>query len=113
MPYYGEKLKQKLFEFSSEDLRPYFPLDNVLAGCFEHFSKLFDLEFKPTENYELWHEDVKVFELFEKSTGDFVGTLFGDFFPRPGKKDGAWMTAYRGQGLYKGNVAGPAAGQAQ
>ena len=107
MPYYGEKLKQKLFEFSSEDLRPYFPLDNVLSGCFEHFSKLFDLEFKPAENYELWHEDVKVFELFEKSTGDFVGTLFGDFFPRTGKKDGAWMTAYRGQGLYNGKVERP------
>ncbi len=105
--YYSEKLKQKLFEFSSEDLRPYFPLDKVLNGCFEHFSKLFDLEFKPAEGYELWHEDVKVFELFEKNTGDFVGTLFGDFFPRTGKKDGAWMTAYRGQGLYNGNVERP------
>ena len=105
--YYGEKLKQELFEFSSEDLRPYFPLDTVLEGCFEHFSKLFDLEFKEAQNYDTWHEDVKAFELFEKSTGSFVGTLYGDFFPRSGKKDGAWMTAYRGQGLFHGKVERP------
>ena len=88
-------------------MRPYFPLDNVLTGCFDHFSKLFDLEFKPASGYQTWHEDVKAFELFEKSTGDFVGTLFGDFFPRTGKKQGAWMTAYRGQGLYNGKVERP------
>jgi peptidyl-dipeptidase Dcp len=105
--YYAEKLKQELFHFSSEDLRPYFPLDNVLKGCFDHFSKLFNLEFKPAKGYETWHEDVKTFELFEKNTGNFVGTLFGDFFPRIGKKDGAWMTAYRGQGLYNGQIERP------
>lgn len=105
--YYSEKLKQKLFEFSSEDLRPYFPLDNVLKGCFDHFSKLFDLDFREASGYQLWHKDVKVFELFEKSTGDFVGTLYGDFFPREGKKNGAWMTAYRGQGLFNGKVERP------
>ncbi|MEM7651293.1 MAG: M3 family metallopeptidase [Pseudomonadota bacterium] len=105
--YYSEKLKQKLFNFSSEDLRPYFPLDNVLEGCFEHFSKLFDLEFRAAEGYQTWHKDVKTFELFEKSSGDFIGTLYGDFFPREGKKQGAWMTAYRGQGLYNGNVERP------
>ena len=105
--YYSEKLKQKLFEFSSEDLRPYFPLDKVLSGCFDHFSALFDLEFKEAQGYDKWHEDVKVFELYEKNSGDFVGTLYGDFFPRSGKKDGAWMTAYRGQGLYNGKVERP------
>ena len=104
--YYSEKLKQKLFEFSSEDLRPYFPLDNVLSGCFDHFSKLFDLEFREAKGYQTWHEDVKTFEVYEKS-GDFIGTLYGDFFPRTGKKQGAWMTAYRGQGLYNGKVERP------
>ena len=105
--YYSEKLKQKLFEFSSEDLRPYFPLETVLKGCFDHFSKLFDLEFKEAEGYQTWHEDVKAFELFDKSSGDFVGTLYGDFFPREGKKTGAWMTAYRGQGLFNGKIERP------
>jgi peptidyl-dipeptidase Dcp len=105
--YYSEKLKQKLFEFSSEDLRPYFPLNNVLKGCFDHFSKLFNLEFKPAKGYQLWHKDVQVFEVFEADGGDFIGTLFADFFPRTGKKSGAWMTAYRGQGLYNGKVERP------
>ena len=106
--YYSEKLKQKLFDFSSEDLRPYFPLDKVLSGCFEHFSKLFGLEFREaTGKYQRWHEDVKIFELYDKETQNFIGTLFGDFFPRTGKKNGAWMTAYRGQGLFKGKVERP------
>jgi peptidyl-dipeptidase Dcp len=105
--YYSEKLKQKLFDFSSEDLRPYFPLDNVLEGCFDHFAKLFNLEFRAGKGYETWHEDVQTFELYNSDNGDFIGTLFADFFPRTGKKQGAWMTAYRGQGLYNGNVERP------
>ncbi len=105
--YYSEKLKHKLFDFSSEDFRPYLPLNNVLKGCFDHFSKLFNLEFKAGEGYETWHKDVQVFELFDKKSGDFIGTLFADFFPRTGKKQGAWMTAYRGQGLYNNKIERP------
>lgn len=105
--YYAEKLKHKLFDFSSEDFRPYLPLERVLKGCFEHFSRLFGLEFKPAQGYEVWHRDVQVFELFEKDGGAFVGTLFADFFPRKGKKDGAWMTSYREQGLFGGHVERP------
>ena len=49
--YYAEKLKQKLFQFSSEDLRPFFRLEKVMDGCFEHFSRLFNLRFEPSEDY--------------------------------------------------------------
>jgi len=104
--YYSEKLKQKLFEFSSEDLRPYFPLEPVLSGCFDHFSKLFGLTFKENTDYETWHEDVKSFDLTDTS-GNFVGTLYADFFPRTGKKQGAWKTAYRNQGLFNGKIERP------
>lgn len=104
--YYSEKLKQKLYQFSSEDLRPYFPLDPVLSGCFEHFSKLFGLTFKENSAYETWHKDVQSFDLTDKS-GNFVGTLFADFFPRAGKKQGAWKTAYRNQGLFNGQIERP------
>ncbi len=104
--YYSEKLKQKLFEFSSEDLRPYFPLESVLSGCFDHFSKLFGINFKETSSYETWHEDVKAFDLTDKD-GDFVGTLYADFFPRTGKKQGAWKTSYRNQGLFNGKIERP------
>jgi peptidyl-dipeptidase Dcp len=105
--YYGEKLKQKLFAFSSEDFRPYLPLDAVLKGCFEHFTKLFDLQFTVNNAYPLWHEDVKAFDVTEASTGRFIGTLYGDFHPRKGKKPGAWKTGYRSQGLYRGEIVRP------
>jgi len=105
--YYSEKLKEKLFEFSSEELRPYFPLENVLTGCFTHFEKLFGLRFKPSDAYPVWHKDVKAFEVYDARNDEFVGLFYGDFFPRKGKKSGAWMTAYRAQGLYRGALECP------
>ena len=50
---------------------------------------------------------MRVFELFDKDSGDFIGTLYGDFFPRTGKKDGAWKTAFRNQGLFRGQIERP------
>lgn len=105
--YYAEKLKQKLFDFSSEDLRPYYPLQNVLKGCFEHFSKLFGLRFEINDRYPVWHKDVTAYDLFDDRDGRFIGTLYADFHPRSGKKDGAWMTSYRSQGLYAGKIERP------
>lgn len=105
--FYAEKLKQKLYEFSSEDLRPYFPLNKVLSGCFEHFAKLFGMKFTENKDYPVWHEDVKAFDVTDKDTGEFIGTLYGDFHPRTGKRSGAWKTAYRNQGLFNGKVERP------
>ncbi|MGQ0526893.1 MAG: M3 family metallopeptidase [Alphaproteobacteria bacterium] len=105
--YYSEKLKENLFHFSSEDLRPYFPLEKVLKGCFEHFSKLFNISFEPSKAYPTWHKDVQAFDVKNIKDGSFVGTLYADFYPREGKKDGAWMTAFRTQGLYRGKVERP------
>ena len=104
--YYAEKLKQEKFQFSSEDFRPYLRLDNVLQGCFTHFTKLFGLTFKASTDYPTWHKDVKAFELYD-ANDDFIGTLYGDFHPREGKKQGAWKTSYRNQGLYKGKIERP------
>ena len=105
--YYSEKLKQKLFDYSSEDFRPYFQLEKVLDGVFGHFSKLFDLDFRASDKYEVWHDDVKSYEVFEKSSDKFVGVLYADFHPRTGKKDGAWKTSYRDQGLCQGEIKNP------
>lgn len=104
--YYSEKLKQELFHFSSEDLRPYFQLEKVLDGVFTHFSKLFGLEFKEAPQYPVWDNDVKAFEVHDDK-GGFVGLFYADFFPRKGKKPGAWKTSYRDQGLYKGKIERP------
>ncbi len=105
--YYAEKLKQKLFEFTSEDFRPYYQLDKVLDGCFDHFSKLFGLKFVSSTEYPVWHKDVKVFDVYNESDDSFVGTLYGDFHPRSGKNQGAWKTSYRDQGLFRGQIERP------
>jgi len=107
--YYGEKRKEKLFDFSCEDFRPYFPIAKVLSGTFDHFSKLFGLTFTENKAYDVWHDDVKAFDVEDKS-GRFIGTLYADFYPRSGKKPGAWMTPYRSQGLYQGKVERPIIG---
>ncbi|MCF8495432.1 MAG: M3 family metallopeptidase [Alphaproteobacteria bacterium] len=105
--YYSEKLKEKLFAFSSEDFRPYFQLDKVLEGCFQHFSKLFNLRFKPSDAYAVWHKDVKAFDVWDLTDESFVGTLYADFHPREGKSPGAWKTSYRNQGLFEGKIERP------
>ncbi|MDD3019411.1 MAG: M3 family metallopeptidase [Alphaproteobacteria bacterium] len=105
--YFSEKLKEKLYHFSDEDLRPYFPLDRVLKGTFDHFSKLFGLVFTPAPDLPTWHKDVTAYEVTDKLTGKFIGTFYTDFYPRVGKKPGAWMTSYRDQGLFHGKVEGP------
>lgn len=105
--YYGEKLKHKLFDFTSEDFRPYYQLDKVLKGCFDHFSKLFGLKFEETNKYPVWNSDVKSFDVMRIEDNAFIGTLYGDFFPRTGKNQGAWKTSYREQGLFHGRVERP------
>ncbi len=105
--YYSEKLRESLYHFSDEDLRPYFPLDRVLEGTFSHFSKLFGLVFKPAPDLPTWHKDVTAYEVFDRDSDQFIGTFYADFYPRTGKKPGAWMTSYRDQGLYLGKVEGP------
>ncbi len=105
--YYSEKLKQKLFNFTSEDFRPYYQLDRVLDGCFNHFSKLFGLKFVQSDKYPTWHKDVKTFEVFNEGDNRFIGTLYGDFHPRSGKNQGAWKTSYRDQGLFHGKIERP------
>jgi len=105
--YYSEKLKEKLFAFSSEDLRPYFPLEPVLEGTFKHFSKLFGIKFTPSDKYPVWHDDVVTYDVTDEKTGDFMGVFYADFYPRKGKKPGAWMTSYREQGTYTEGMKRP------
>lgn len=92
--YYAEKLKQAKFDLSDEVLKPYFELNSVLNGVFEISNRLFGISFEPTNEIETYHEDVKVFEV-KNSENDVVGIFYADFFPRPGKRAGAWMTTYR------------------
>jgi peptidyl-dipeptidase Dcp len=105
--YYSEKLKEKKYAFNQEELRPYFKLENVIEGAFEHARRLYDLNFKELHNIEVYHPEVKVFEVTEKSTGKYIGLFYTDFFPRETKRGGAWMTSYRDQGYIMGQLHRP------
>jgi len=105
--FYSEKLKTEKYAFNSEELRPYFSLDKVVQGAFEHATKLYDLQFKQNTKISTYHPDVKTYEVYDSSTGDFVGIFYTDFFPRETKKNGAWMTSYFEQGFFGGKLKRP------
>jgi len=88
--YYSEKLKQQLFDFSDESLRPYFPLDKVLNGLFEVVKRLFGMQVIPAEHPQLWHEDVQFFEIRDKDE-QRRGWFYLDLYAREHKRGGAWM----------------------
>ena len=92
----SEKLKQALLELDEREIKPYFPLEKVKTGVFEIANKLYGLHFKKNSALEVYHCDVEVYEVFNRE-GKFHALLYTDFFPRPGKRNGAWMTSYRGQ----------------
>jgi peptidyl-dipeptidase Dcp len=104
--YYSEKLKEQKYSFNEEELRPYFKLENVIEGVFEHSRKLFGLNFKLTTDTPTYHPEVKTFEVYD-SNNEYVGLFYMDFFPRETKKGGAWMTNYREQGLWSNVVRRP------
>lgn len=105
--FYSEKLKEQKYAFNEEELRPYFKLENVVDGVFEHARKLFGLTFKQVTDIPVYHQDVKTFEVYNEKTNDYIGLFYMDFFPRETKKGGAWMTNYREQGLWSDKVQRP------
>ncbi|WP_074409027.1 M3 family metallopeptidase [Aquimarina megaterium] len=94
--YYSEKLKQKLFDLDDEKLKPYFKLENVIDGVFTVAYKLFGLQFKEINDVDTYHEEVKTYRVTD-TEGNFVSLFYADFHPRPGKRNGAWMTSYKSQ----------------
>ena len=99
--YYSEKLKQKLFSLDDEQLKPYFKLENVIEGAFIVAEKLFGLTFRQVDTIDTYHEDVKTYEVYDES--DILVSLFyADFHPRKGKRNGAWMTSFKGQQVKNG-----------
>ena len=94
--YYAEKLKQKKFQLDDEQLKPYFKLENVLQGAFEIAGKLFGLRFSEVQTIDKYHKDVQTFEV-KDDEDNFIAVFYADFFPRKGKRNGAWMTSFKPQ----------------
>lgn len=94
--YYAEKVKKAKYDLDEEMLRPYFKLENVLQGAFDVATRLYGLQFEERTNLPIYHPDVSVFEM-KGASGQHVGILFVDYFPRASKRGGAWMGEFRQQ----------------
>ncbi|MCH7402985.1 M3 family metallopeptidase [Belliella kenyensis] len=94
--YYAEKLKKQKYDVDDELLRPYFQLEKVTQGVFETARKLFGITFKKSDEIQVYHDDVTAYEVLDEND-NHLAVFYADFFPRPGKRNGAWMTSYRGQ----------------
>jgi len=104
--YYAEKLKQERFNLDDEKLRPYFKLENVLNGVFEISHRLYGLNFKEINTIDKYHPEVQTFEVSD-DTGELIAIFYADFFPRKGKRNGAWMTSYKSQYIKDGQQERP------
>lgn len=94
--YYSNKHRAKIHNFDEEALRPYFELNNVINGVFGLATRLYGLQFTENKNIEVYHPDVKAFDVTDQD-GNFVGVIYTDFFPRASKRPGAWMTNFKEQ----------------
>ena len=92
--YVMEDLRRQRYDIDDETLRPYFPLPRVLQGLFEIVRRTFGFRIEERANPEVWHEDVRYFELFDEADGTLVGAFYSDWFPRTEKRQGAWMNHF-------------------
>jgi peptidyl-dipeptidase Dcp len=104
--YWSEKLKKATLNLDDNLLKPYFKIENVLAGVFDISAKLYGLSFTKNADIATYHEDVDAYEVYDKD-GQFLSLLYTDFFPRAGKRAGAWMTSYRSMYSLEGQVVRP------
>ncbi|WP_153448013.1 oligopeptidase A [Vibrio algicola] len=109
--YYSEKQKQKLFQISDEELRPYFPESKVVSGLFEVLSRVFGMTVTEKQDIEIWHESVRFFEI-KDSQGQLRGSFYLDLYAREHKRGGAWMDdcrVRRSLSDKQGNIQSPVA----
>ncbi len=104
--YYSEKLKQQKFEIDDDALKPYFSLDKVVTGAFAVAERLYGLKFTELSTIDKYHPDVQTFEV-KDGNGNHLSVLYADFFPRKGKRNGAWMTSFRSQKVKNGKNIRP------
>ena len=118
--YYSEKVRAAEYDLDETEIKPYLPLDRMIEAAFYTATQLFGVTFKERTDVPVYHSDVRAFEVTDKS-GRHVGLFYGDYYARPSKRSGAWMSAYRRQDKLDGerrpiivnvmNFAKPGAGE--
>ena len=98
--YYTEKLRKEKYNLEEDEIKPYFKLENVREGAFAVANKLYGITLTKLDGIPVYHPDVEVFEV-KDADGSHMGIFYVDYFPRPGKSGGAWMSNYREQ---KGDI---------
>ncbi|MCX6334860.1 MAG: M3 family metallopeptidase [Bacteroidia bacterium] len=104
--YYSEKLQKAKFDIDDEVLKPYFVLENIEKAIFGLATTLYGINFIPGNGIPVYHPEVKTWEVHD-SDGSFLAILYTDYFPRPGKNGGAWMTSFREQRNEDGHETRP------
>jgi peptidyl-dipeptidase Dcp len=101
--YYAEKLRQVRANFDDSAIKPYLSLDHMIEAAFDCATRLFGLSFEERKDVPVWHPDVRVWEVRDR-TGAHKALFYGDYFARPSKRSGAWMTSLRDQQKLDGEV---------
>lgn len=96
--FWYEKVKNDRYAFNEEEMKDYFELNNTIDGVFGLATKLYGYKFKENKQIDKYHPDVKVYEVYDKN-GKILGILYADFYYRPSKRPGAWMTEFRSEYL--------------
>lgn len=99
--YYTEKLREQKFALNESELKPYFKMENVREGVFAVAEKLWGITFKKIDNAPVYHPEVEVYEVLDKD-GSHLSLLYTDYYPREGKRAGAWMSSFRKQQILNG-----------
>ena len=104
--YYAEKVKKEKYALDDAMLRPYFKMENVRKGAFDVAEKLYGIRFGKRNDIEVYHPDVEVFEVLE-ADGTHLGIFYSDYYPRDGKRSGAWSSSFRSQSNIDGDFITP------
>ena len=102
--YYAEKVRKERYDLDQNEVKQYMQLEKMREGMFWMAGELFDFSFTPVDSIPVYHPDVRVWEVKNKTTGAHVGLWFFDPYAREGKRSGAWMNAYRDQQKLSGNI---------
>ncbi|WOH67199.1 M3 family metallopeptidase [Bradyrhizobium sp. BWA-3-5] len=102
--YYAEKLRQRKADFDDAAIKPYLVLDHMIGAAFDCATRLFGVTFEERKDIPVWHPDVRVWEV-KNADGSHKALFYGDYFARPSKRSGAWMTSLRDQQKLDGEIA--------